>query len=261
MQIIVYTHVHLYNCYSLERAFERALCNLSRYSREDSIKCLLLTERADCDFFSGLSNGEKIPSGFSVEGTEEAGAFRIVRSLDAKYIYIFAGQQIVTKERIEVLAVLCSSQIEDGLDLKSTILQVLKSEGLPVLCWAPGKWSGKRGRLVIDIVKDKDISPLYLGDSTHRIKGLSEPDVFVEGRASGRNILAGSDPLPLIGEEVMTGSYGSLFDGKFDSTHPVTSLRSIISGSHFPATFGKRCGVFSGLWRLGRNELRRRLGL
>ena len=261
MRIIADTHAHLYPAYRLERAFDSAILNFSAYITPQSIKCLFLTERADCDCFSSLLNRQVAVEGYSIKDCPERGVLRVIRNFDKGELLVFAGRQIVSAEKIEVLAILCPEKVDDGENLKCTVERVSRVGGIPVLCWAPGKWIGKRGNFVMELVKDPSANPLFLGDSTHRIKGLAEPKVFCEGIKRGRLILAGSDPLPLPNEEFMLGSYGVIFEGDFDFTRPLSSLRTIVRSAGQVEFFGGRCGIARGLSRLFRNEMQRRFAL
>ena len=260
MQILIDTHVHLYDFYRLDIAFDAAIKNMEAASSSaSSIKCIFLTERFDCDCFEMLSRGEGIPDGFSLGKCSEDGVLRVSRNGADDGFFLFAGRQIVTRERIEVLAILCPSRIEDGAELRETIEAVQLAGGIPVLCWAPGKWNGKRGRLVRYLARAPGLDPLMLGDSTHRLRGLGEPVIFAEGRKLKRRILAGSDPLPFGGEEKMIGSYGVIIEGAFDPDCPLSSIKSLLLSDCQIKFFGRRCGVIKGGVRLLQNELRRRL--
>src|SRR4030095_13902120 len=63
-------------------------------------------------------------------------------------LLVIAGHQIVTSERIEVLAIACIENIADGLTLDATITAVRDAGAIPVLPWGVGKGSGERGRFV-----------------------------------------------------------------------------------------------------------------
>ena len=63
-------------------------------------------------------------------------------------VLVIAGRQIVSAERIEVLALGTRTQIPDGQPLAATIDAVRADGALAVLPWGFGKWWGARGRMV-----------------------------------------------------------------------------------------------------------------
>jgi hypothetical protein len=75
--------------------------------------------------------------------------------------------------------------------------------------------------------------------------------------ARKRNIavVAGSDPLPISGEERYAGSYASILEGPFDGGHPADSLQKLFrTPESVRERVGRRCGTIAALGRIYRNS-------
>jgi hypothetical protein len=65
----------------------------------------------------------------------------------------------------------------------------------------------------------------------------------------GLKVIAGSDPLPVAGEEDLAGTYASYFDAPFDSAKPAARLRHLLTDPTIrPVSLGRRGSVFQ-VWR------------
>jgi len=246
------THVHLYPCYDLLRAFSAAVANLARLAdsgpRTSALPVLFLTERHDCHVFRALQSGQPT-AGRALPGVracdDEHSLF--VETASGNGLYVIAGRQIVTAERIELLALATDKDFEDGLPLTQLIESVGRAGGIPVLSWAPGKWFFQRGRTVRELIGTHSPGSFFLGDSSLRPTLWPEPALMREGRAHGFRVIAGSDPLPFGGEEVRIGSYGTLMRGRFDAARPAQSMRATLRD---PDTQLQRAGRRNGLLTL-----------
>ncbi len=221
-------HVHIYPEFKLERLL------LTSKSQE----CVfLLTERSDCNFFSRLQQHPEVSE------TSEA-AVKIGRS------YWIAGRQLVTAERLEVQALCTQVQIPDGLSFHECLRCVRQAGGVTVTSWAPGKWLGRRGKIIRQAIEEAKPGELLLADSTLRPQGFFEPPLLKLARQKGLGILAGSDPLPFAGQESLIGSYGVLLPG-FDSVNPLESVRKVLTTPYASfEKFGKRSTIFGVALRL-----------
>ncbi|MCP5102181.1 MAG: hypothetical protein GY950_02320, partial [bacterium] len=111
-RLLIDGHVHLYDCYDLEKFFHNAVKNMDHYYKalypgtEDISheKILLLTEGKKNDFFSRFKNGETFPndSGYRFVPTGEDFSLLLTRE-DQPVCYLLKGRQIVTRENLEVL--------------------------------------------------------------------------------------------------------------------------------------------------------------
>jgi hypothetical protein len=128
-------------------------------------------------------------------------------TVDGEELYLFFGAQIVTSERIEVLAILAERPIQSGLSLRETIAAIEQSRGIVVLPWSPGKWLGRRGMLVREYLRERP--NCWVGDIPMRWWGNWRTLRLRRGAAGSLRVLSGSDPLPIPGDEEIVGVLSS----------------------------------------------------
>lgn len=201
-------HAHLYPFQDAGLLFESALRHMPRRAPAD-VRALLLAERSDCHVFRDLAADEWAPpAGWSVSAYDPEGAVRLHHAGDGKLLWLVAGRQHATAERLEICSMFADPEIPDGLPAEETLRLVLETPGAVAgLNWAPGKWLGKRGKIVRKLLEDTAPERLWLVDTSLRARGIPEPGVFAAARREGRPLLAGSDPLPVEGEERVAGCY------------------------------------------------------
>lgn len=238
--LIADTHVHVYPVYNESAFLDQAYENLARLTAQDSTNhyTLFLTERDDGNFFDSLAGGQLIPAGYRVEKTDEKEALLLVKESTGQRIHLVAGHQHVSSEGVEVLSLTSGSALQKPLSTNDTIQAVRDAGGIPVLCWAPGKWTGSRGQIVRSIVEEHSADPLLLGDTCMRAVGFPEPSLFQLGREKNIPIVAGTDPLPFASDQRIAGTYGISSDA-FDESKPVSSTRALLTGGKF-SVIGRR---------------------
>jgi hypothetical protein len=238
--ILVDAHVHIYDCFDLERFFDAAMRNfqsaarLIENGRDQFSFFLLLTEGAKQNWFQLIS--DKV----AVLGSIHCGKWIIYpseeritliaenNSSSGQLIYLVAGRQIVTAERLEVLALFSDQFFEDGKPLNNTVEVVKKNGAIPVIPWGAGKWFGKRGNVLkkyLGLYRGKD---LFLGDNGGRPGFWPTPSLFRQAKLTGLRILPGSDPLPFSSEQMKPGSTGCTLTGSIDAFCPAKSLKKMI---------------------------------
>lgn len=257
MEILADTHVHVYPVYDPAVLIRRGVRRLRRSAGTPSAACaLFLAEGRGFDFFSRLRDGSAgLDSGLNVEREEEIGAVRVTES-GGESIWIIAGRQIVTAERVEILALTLTGGVEDGRPSAETVEAVLAQGGVPVLAWAPGKWMFRRASVIESLLDRFGPQQLSLGDTTLRPLGWPAPAPM---RDPSRRVLAGSDPLPLAGEEARVGSYGVRLAGGFDPRLPVTSFRKLLTDPDTPIQLiGRRDTPWRAAGRLFRHHRQKR---
>lgn len=257
MTVVADTHVHLYPCYDLSLAIRRLAGNLGRHVEGQPQRAGFLVERHDCDIYRDLVEKRIVPDERICLSEVEDGCLQV--SIDgAEAMYLFAGRQLVTAERVEILALMVTKPIDDGLSATETVSAVLEASGLPVVAWAPGKWFFSRFAVVESLLDSFSPGQLLLGDSTLRPTIWPEPVLMKKARSAGFNVVAGSDPLPFAGEEAYMGQYALALDGSLDESHPVTSARELLALPHDGTTLvGKRCGPVSAARRVFRTMRQR----
>ena len=257
MQVLADTHVHLYECYDLNKVFRAAFNNLGSLKTHEGISrdaalALFLSERQGCNFFEQLMSGRLRPSGqnYSIEQSSEKNVL-IVSDREGGQLYLIAGRQIVSRERLEVLALTADLNIPDGGNIHDLIRQIIAGGGVPVLPWAPGKWFGDRGEIVLSVFDSIPSHQLLVGDTSMRPLGWGEPAIMRYAERKGVKILAGTDPLPFAGQEDVVGSYGTLLEADLDLNNH-DAFRRLIQDSHV-CRVGRRGSPVSVFARMLRN--------
>ena len=156
-----------------------------------------------------------------------------VVSPDGRRMHLFPGSQVVTRERLEVLALMTCERPGDGAPLDATVARIREAEGVPVIPWSIGKWWGRRGRVLRAFLASPGEGPLLLGDSLMRPAGWPAPAPFRLGP-----VIAGTDPLPLPGEEGLAGSYG--IGGSVDAEDVTAAVRALLTAPAAARRIGGR---------------------
>lgn len=203
-----------------------------------------LAESGKYDFFHQIAG--KQFDGFQMAEGPEANCLSVNK--DGKtQLCLAAGRQIVTREKLEILGLGMESKIPDDLRAEEIIERILAAGGMPVLPFSPGKWLFKRGKIALKLAERYGKS-LIIGDSTLRPLGWPKPEIM---RLPKGKILPGSDPLPMPGEEKYAACYGFVYEGPFDVSKPLTSIKEIIA-NHPEGIFsaGQRCSMLNVAGRL-----------
>jgi len=266
MRIFVDPHVHIHSCFPLHKFFDAACVNFAAQAYEHDITefggVLLLTESQGDDWFNWLAKmadeGEPIRNGYweawTVSRTEEKSSL-ILRSHRGEELVLVAGRQIVTKEKLEVSALLTETVFPDGASLAITVEAIRDSGGLPMVLWGVGKWSGERGKILSKFLSSQMSEEFFLGDHSGRPRFLPYPEQFIQAEQQGVRILPGSDPLPLRSEYYRPGSAGFSIAAEVSEHTPAEDLKQLmqdptvrITPYHSPET----------LFRFAKNFLARR---
>ncbi len=272
MPFVADTHVHIYPWYDLARVFQVAEYNLKRLtiqlariygvSAEDIIetrRIIVLTERHDCHFFRDLWNGDiSIPEGFVVSRPTGSPCVEVTRDGTHSF-YIIPGRQIITRERIEVLALGKDVSIVDGQGVSETISAVKEGECLCVLPWSPGKWTGVRGSAICSVFQASNRNEIFLGDIAIRPAGFPIPGLLGQGQKRGFRLICGSDPLPNSSDQELIGSFGIASPENVSPVTPADSVLELLRSPHVGwKEVGWRSGPVAAAIRLFKNELSRR---
>ncbi len=252
-RIHIDTHVHLYGVYPTHRLVELIYNRFTAHvhggvSRDDDVFCLMLAESGAMDYFSMLRDEswyrEYAPQWYP-RGTEEEESLWICQD-DRVPLLVVAGRQVVTQEKLEVLALGTTRRFGNGKGVHELIDDIRGCGALVVLPWGFGKWWFGRGRLVREIILSSDRGGIALGDSRLRPCVCGDHGIFGPARSRGTIILQGSDPLPLTGDETAIAGYGVVLESKLDVEHPAGHLkRLLMDPSVVRGTFGSRLG-FAG---------------
>jgi len=246
MRCLLDGHVHFYPGVDLGCALTAGHDNLMRAAGKDAeaeaLPCLLLTETARDDAFAELAAGRLVAAGWRVEARpKDPLGLTCTRASDGAQVLIVAGRQIVTFEMIEILAYGTRSRFEDGRPA-AEVLGALAGASVPAaLPWGLGKWIGRRGQIVSNLLAERSRPGLMLGDNAGRPYGWPTPPLFGKAASRGVAVLPGSDPLPLPHAEAGIGRYGARLDVRIDSDRPGLSLCDTLMRSDVKLyTIGRR---------------------
>lgn len=155
---------------------------------------------------------------------------------DGSSLIVVAGRQIVTAERIEILALGSLTRIEDGIDAERTIAVLREQDAVVVLPWGVGKWLGARGKLIDRLLHE--YPDVRTGDIGGRPRFWPVPQ-FKERRPS----LSGSDNLPLPGSDGQVGNFGSVVEAGISRERPLADLKQALANGAESWALGRHRNV------------------
>ncbi len=249
-------HVHLYPDYDWALALRTLFTNLG----PKGIRLGFLTESAGCRFYQAACENPSafVRAGIAVQPGPGPNALTVTLAETVLGVLI-AGRQIVTAERLEVLAIGTDASLPDGQPVAQTLDLVRECGGVPALSWSPGKWFSARGRLIESLITSRTPGSFLLGDTALRPTCWPMPRLMQMARDRGFKIIGGSDPLPLSHEEQQLGTYGVSAMIAFDPLAPADSVRRMLTYSNtIFAPIGKRSAPLSFARRWLSNQCRSR---
>lgn len=263
--ILADAHVHIYDCFKLEKFLDAAYSNFQSIANrlgcaDKFTPILLLTETAKDFWFNRLreyvdddstNNGRAVKKWEFHHTGESVSLF--AKSGKSKDLIIIAGRQIETAEGLEVLALSTTSNFRSGIPIIDLIKEVKKDDAIPVIPWGFGKWLGKRGKILNNFMKTHKDSKIFFGDNSGRPSFLPFPHHFKVAKKNGIHILPGTDPLPFATEYDRVGSVGFLLEEKISKTYPAKSLKKILMQSKLRV---QSYGDFENPFRFFRNQLK-----
>ena len=137
------------------------------------------------------------------------------------------GQQVNTAENIELL-LFGSKTVYKKEPLIESVTHALREETLVIVPWGVGKWLGKRGQLVTNMLVDTEIEGYYLGDNGNRPWFWKRVPQFKVARQKQIPVICGSDPLFLPGEVKKVGRYGNIVSKQLNVEYPFQSLKEAL---------------------------------
>ena len=238
--LAVDSHVHLYDWMNLVPMLDAALASftdaVSTHKAHTPFSGLLaLTEPLNRDTFPKLraqAHAEqpcRLSKDWILEPTEESLSLAAYHSSGVR-IFLLSGQQVVTREKLEVLAIACEQTIPERQSLKETIQAVRVRDGYPILPWGVGKWLFGRGKLISRTITENGTAPLGIGDNGGRPSFWCKVSQFDQAKRYDLPLLRGSDPLPVKSSTRSAGSFGTLLCCRFDSAKPAESLLAALRG-------------------------------
>ncbi|TPG16491.1 hypothetical protein EAH87_14830 [Sphingomonas koreensis] len=217
-------HVHLHG--NAATTLRRASTTIAAAAPRADLGALLLTESTGDSAFATLSRDAMCTPGRESIALRWSGG-----PLD---LLIIAGRQVVTAERVEVLLPGTLSAPDDGTPIDDVLDWAEERAVAAVLPWGFGKWLGRRRRTVARVLETRRTA--RAGDIQGRPIGV--PERLLRTFAAGS--IAGTDPLPMAGDERRIGSYGTLVSARIDPAAPARSLLDALAVTACTVTFGQR---------------------
>ena len=254
MSLLVDAHFHLYSEFAPARALALLGARLASLA-PDSYRAAVLTDRSDARFYDDIQEGRIDLESFRVRPIADgAGEALHLRGGGVPDFFLYPGRQAATCERLEALSLGADQPIPDGLTIEETLARIEAAGGAPALSWAPGKWTFARGKRIAGLIESLPASRMLIGDTSLRPAAWPVPRLFRQAEQRGWGIVAGSDPLPVAGEEKWGGIYASHLPGHFDPLRPAQSLQTLLVERPGLANgAGRRCSVVETAGRLWRN--------
>ena len=203
------THAHVLPMFDQPRLLDAAAGYAERHGGGVSVLCL--AERRDDHVFSAWRETGEVGA-WSFESVGEPEVLFAHRGGPTEVVVI-AGRQIITAERLEVLALGTDQTFTDGCDTAATLAEVRSSGALAVIPYGFCKWTGRRGRLLSRLIEQHHDRGLILGDNGGRPTLGPRPPHFDQAAAHRMTILPGTDPLPLRSCARQAGGFGVIVDG------------------------------------------------
>ncbi len=237
--IIIDAHVHIHDCFNLTNflnsAYQNCKAEVCRLGKDGQFMgVLFLTETARDHWFQRLASyNDKMevssgsPCAWRFHRTNESNSL-LAQSASGGELVLIAGRQIVTKENLEVLALATDSIFKEGIPIENAI-EIIRDRGaIPVIPWGFGKWWGKRGKVLSEVLRSHEGTHFFLGDTSYRPEFLPYPTHFKQAKKLGMKILSGSDPLPFASEFWRPCSIGFSVNGLVEKDSPATDLKRIL---------------------------------
>jgi len=230
--ILADTHVHIHSCFDLRLFFSSTISNFAAASREKNLSgdvqaLLCLTETPGTHVFDVLlKEGEatggacrSVMTGTFISRTDEEISLAVWTDQKVK-IFLVAGRQIPTAEKVEVLALGTREDFPRDEAMDMTLKRVSERGAIPVLAWGPGKWTGTRKRRIRGLLDREDLPAFFLGDNGNRLALWPKPRLLTLGEVKGHQVLPGSDPLPFSSEAHRVARFGLVMDRELTSSCP-----------------------------------------
>lgn len=271
--LAVDAHAHFHPSYGAVGFLDAAVRNVRRWRLAGdggARPCLLLADPAGRDSLAALSEALGPDARWELRETGEEETRLAVRR-DGPTVVLVAGRQVVTGEKLEVLALATGADLSEGRPAAETVDASLEAGAVTVLPWGFGKWWLRRGRVARRLMETVDDPRFFLGDNGGRPRGAPEPDLFRAARRRGIQVLPGSDPLPFAEEAGRVGSYGFLLPAARAAGPPADDeaapgataaqlRRTVAELEVSPPVCGRRVGTGRFLRLQLRMQLRKRGG-
>ena len=257
-------HAHLHPCFDIVVWLSYALENLLSTDVETGrvVPAVIVVDREGVSA-SEMLNAAHREGKVSVESVLSDGSLLVALRtgpLVGKSLLVIPGIQVVSKEGIEVLGLGRTSRPEEKISSSEQVHHIISEGGLPCIPWSPGKWLGRRGKVVHALFDIFGPHQITVGDIAIRSAWGPPSPLLAHARSSGFPVLYGSDPLPFPGEEKMVGSFGVALKGDSVSATGVVAwiLERLRDPSKIDGIMGSRNPPSVAFSRFLRSNVRRR---
>ena len=205
-------HVHFYEGYDIDSAVRSSWNNVRMPdgSRPRG-QCWCLASPPGIDGLNALKDiADKNSSTTRVVASQDSrgNSFNLLESEEGT-IVVVPGTQAISAEGLEVLSLGAELPDIKPAPLFELVDRVIANGGLPVVPWGVGKWLGHRGKLISGLVQSSgSASRFLLADNANRPWWWPYPTLLKTAENAGLDVVSGTDPLPIPGDEVRIASSG-----------------------------------------------------
>lgn len=220
-------HVHIHRPDAIGAALDGAAAAFAslRPGAEGLLGVLMLAELPGQSVFDELDATRRPMGGWEFRRTAEPVSLLACRG--RAQLAIVAGFQVVSAERLEVLALGTRVRPDSGLTADRLLDWIAAQGAIAVLPWGVGKWLGARGGLIRTLIERRQPGVVALGDNAGRPALWPRPKAFAAAERRGIAVLPGSDTLP--GARSTAGRVGGLVPDLSDVDHPTQALRRVVA--------------------------------
>jgi len=222
VQIACDTHVHCYQFDQLPQLLNSAVKNMTRLVPEAQAKVLFFTDGFVDRTWLKLQDlilESAQAEDWQFANNEQSGFIEAKKNHENEILYLAPARQVNTAGKLEMLLLGCDQELNDKQPANE-LINTYGDQYALISPWGVGKWLGKRGRVLVDIINHSK-KPFALGDNGGRPFFWPVPHFnFINKINSNKHdqsdggirqavpIINGSDPLPISGEINRVGTYG-----------------------------------------------------
>lgn len=254
--LVLDTHAHFYRNVAVATALEFLSNNLTRLAArfagpQLSLGAFVLETARTWDFDEVVR--QIVHAGNAITEFEDRSGAMVHKS--GKSLLLFRGKQFKSAEGIELLTVAApnaqSNGARDGETFQELCARFSEPHAILILPWSPGKWLGTRGTFVRRCLQQDGNHELFIGDIAIRPRLFPTPALMRTAQKLGFRFLAGSDPLPIAGDERVLGSYATALHCREQSPTTLEGLRAaLLAGTCAPC--GDRADPLTASMRMTR---------
>ncbi len=238
------THVHLHPQHDIEVFLDGAAAHFSSAGAKAGVLCV--TE-INASGSLGRLAATKMIGPWWIDMLGEHGL--VAKRDDGFTVGVIGGRQVRCDDGLEVSVIGRPIEIDDRQPFEASVEAALATEGLTVLAYGVGKWSGARGAKVRALLEDGP-ADIAFSDNSGRV-GLGEQALLKRARELGRTVLVGSDPLPMGMAKQRAGCWGVVVEVPGGDTMDAGWSDRVVDALRHagpnPQTFGKRLGCVAGI--------------